>query len=180
MKRLLQLPLLTFVCSLLFAAPAFARSGPQSSTPPELGMPDGFEKMQSTTGYSFQIYDCPEDGAWEFRNPSAALFDNNTGELSAIHFGGPTWQSLRDGSSVVGKVQAEVPASDPERNIPWLLPGSAGNTGGPGSIFGETEFIRRLDTKGGVEPSGSCTPGKVAYIPYKATYNSWSPTSSSY
>lgn len=92
LKRLLQLSLLTFVCSMFFAAPAFAQSGiqsgTQSSTSPEFGVLKGFEKTQSTTGYGFQIYDCV-NGAWEFRNPSATLFDNNTGGLS----GGSTWQS---------------------------------------------------------------------------------------
>jgi hypothetical protein len=61
----------------------------------------------------FQIYTC--NGATSTwgpgSTPDAKLFDDS-GELVAKHFGGPTWEA-KDGSSVVGRVPAKEIAPAP-------------------------------------------------------------------
>jgi hypothetical protein len=36
--------------------------------------------------------------------------------------------------------------------------------------------VQRLDTRGGVAPTGACHAGASAAVPYTATYNFWAPT----
>lgn len=174
MKRLSSILLLTVVASLLAAVPAFAANGKQGGVPPELRVPEGYELTLKTTGVGVQVYDCNASGAWTFREPRAGIFKQN-GKLVATHFRGPTWQSVKDYSSVVGTVKAQTAAPNPQQDIPWLLLGATSNTGGPDSAFGEVDYIQRLDTKGGVAPAGSCTTGQVAKVPYSSTYNFWVP-----
>ena len=173
MKRLSSILLLAMVASLLAAVPAFADDGNQGGVPPELRVPEGYELTLKTTGVGVQIYDCNANGAWTFREPRADIFNQKNGKLVATHFRGPTWQSVSDGSKVVGAVKARAAAPNPQHDIPWLLLGATSNTG-PG-VFAEVDFIQRLDTKGGVAPAGSCTTGGVAEVPYSSTYNFWVP-----
>jgi hypothetical protein len=66
---------------------------------------------------------------------------------------------------VTGAVVANSPVANA---IPELLLKSAGNRG-PGKLAKVT-FIQRLKTKGGVAPTGACTDGVTASIPYTADY----------
>jgi hypothetical protein len=119
-----------------------------------------------------QIYNC--DGkAWTFVAPRADLFDDK-GKLVATHFAGPTWQT-KDGSKVVGSVQ-ERATPDPTA-IPWLRLGAASTT--PGQL-GNTTFIQRVNTKGGVTPAATeCSQATVntqKEVPYSADYYFWKRT----
>ncbi len=172
MKRLSSIFLLAMIGSLFAAIPAFATDGNQRGVPPELRVPEGYELALKTTGVGVQIYDCNASGAWTFREPRAGIFKKN-GKLVAIHYRGPTWQSVKDGSKVVGAVKASAAAPNPQQDIPWLLLRATSNTG-PG-VFAEVDFIQRLNTRGGVAPAGSCTTGQVAKVPYSSTYNFWVP-----
>jgi hypothetical protein len=144
----------------------------QSSIPAELRVPDGFTRVLTSVGRGFQIYDCV-DSAWKFREPLAAIIDSRTGKLVAVHYVGPTWQSIRDGSKVVAAVKARVDAPNPQHDIPWLLLQATSNAGS--GQFGKVQYIQRLETEGGVAPSGACTSGQSASVPYQATYDFWAP-----
>jgi hypothetical protein len=103
--------------------------------------------------------------AWAFVAPEAVLFDND-GNVVAIHYAGPTWESS-SGSFVVGARVAGVTVD--ATAIPWLLL-AAVNSGGPGVLDGTT-FIQRVNTVGGLAPA---TPGvnvgDVARVYYEAEY----------
>jgi hypothetical protein len=92
----------------------------------------------------------------------------------ALHYAGPTWQSVKDGSKVVATGErVMVRAPHPERDIPWLRLETTGT--GPG-LFGQVDYVQRLDTWGGLAPTGACQAGASAAVPYTATYNFWVPT----
>ena len=122
-----------------------------------------------------QIYECnasktdPARFEWVFKAPEAELFDN-AGKRIGKHYAGPTWES-DDGSKVVGEVKARDDGPDVNA-IPWLLL-SAKSAEGNG-IFGKTQSVQRVKTVGGKAPADGCNQaqlGKVARVPYRATYN---------
>jgi hypothetical protein len=170
MRRLFLLALALATASLAIAAPSLAAK--HDELPPELQVPQvpvAHRLVLSALGKGVQIYDCVND-VWTFREPAAAIL---RGERTvALHYAGPTWQSVKDGSKVVGTVVARVNAKHPERDIPLLLL-SARSTG-PGQFAG-VDFIQRLETQGGVTPTGACQPGASIAVPYTATYKFWAP-----
>jgi len=173
MKRLLYVIPVVLGLGLSSTLPALATDQIyQSNLAPELRVPDGYNRVLESVGRGVQIYDCV-DGAWKFREPTAAIYDQRTDKVVAIHYAGPTWQSTRDGSKVVAAVKARRDAPNPQRDIPWLLLQSTSNTG-PG-LFAEVQYIQRLDTEGGVAPAAPCTAGQAVGVPYKATYQFWAP-----
>jgi uncharacterized protein DUF3455 len=114
-----------------------------------------------------QNYTCNAQGAWGPAVPAAKLFDDN-GHQIGTHYAGPTWQFL-DGSTAVGSRIAAYTASADA--IPWLLLRVVSTTTGPdGDRFTQTTYIQRLNTTGGVTPSGGCTSGATASVPYTADY----------
>jgi hypothetical protein len=156
-------------------ADAQTRSYPTyDETPPELAVPDGNRLSNRLYARGVQIYDCV-DSAWKFREPAATLTRRSGGRAVTIHYKGPTFQSLRDGSSVTGEAIANVPAADPTTTIPELLVKAVSNAGGASSIYGGVTFVQRLDTQGGAAPAGACdaaTQPSLA-VPYSATYTFW-------
>jgi hypothetical protein len=168
MKRLLYVIPVVLALGLSSTFPALATD----ETPPELRVPDGYTRVLQSDGRGVQIYDCV-DGAWKFREPTAAIVDQRSGKVVAIHYVGPTWQSIRDGSKVVGAVKARRDAPNPQRDIPWLLLQAMSNTG-PG-MFAQVQYIQRLDTEGGVAPAAPCTTGQSVSVAYTATYEFWAP-----
>ncbi len=151
------------------AAVSSAQAAP--TVPQSLRVPDGNVRIASLTGRGVQTYDCINQ-AWTFRAPTAVLgrLDRN----SMVHFGGPTFQSLRDGSSVTGRSIANVPAIEPG-TVPQLLIQATGTIGGTGSVLGGTTFVQRLRTQGGAAPAGVCDASgqpSVA-VPYRALYVFW-------
>jgi hypothetical protein len=116
-------------------------------------------------GIGFQIYTW-NGSSWGTAVPEATLFDED-GNVVAIHFAGPTWQS-NSGSKVLGKLPPAAVIVDPD-SIPWLRL-EALNPQGPG-IFAGTTFIQRVNTTGGKAPSDpGAFVGQVARIPYTADY----------
>jgi hypothetical protein len=103
--------------------------------------------------------------SWAFVAPEAVLFDND-GNVVAIHYAGPTWESS-SGSFVVGARVAGVTVD--KSAIPWLLLAGV-SSGGPGVLDGTT-FIQRVNTVGGLAPA---TPGvnvgDIARVYYEAEY----------
>jgi len=171
MKRLYAIVPLILALGLTSTFPGLATAQTdQANVPLELRVPDGYKRVLVSVGRGVQIYDCVA-GTWQFREPAAAIIHERADRVVAIHYRGPTWQSVRDGSQVVGAVKARRDAPKPQRDIPWLLL-QATSTSGPG-LFGQVQYIQRLDTEGGVAPPGSCTPGQSASVPYQATYAFW-------
>jgi hypothetical protein len=121
-----------------------------------------------------QIYECrAKAGAsgvyeWAFVAPEAQLFGAD-GKLIGKHYAGPHWEAA-DGSKVVGtqKARSNAPHAD---SIPWLL--LATKSDGPEGLFGKVSSIQRLNTVGGVAPTGGCseaTAGATARVAYTADY----------
>lgn len=177
MKRLISTGLTLGAAGLALAAPgaaaAAAATEPQGTTVPEaLRVPAGQQKVLTIEGIGSQVYDCV-GGGWRFREPTAVLTRGR--RTLGIHFGGPNWQSLADGSRVTGRLRTSVPAPRPERDIPLLLIEADANFGN--GIFADVDYIQRLRTRGGVAPTGACDPATQpsASIPYRSTYVFWAP-----
>ena len=173
MKRLLfAIPLgLALGLTTIVPAGAVDKTPDQSHLPVELRVPDGYRRVLTTEGRGVQIYDCV-DGAWKFRAPKADIhLDKQNDKLVATHYVGPTWESLKDGSKVVGARKAGRDAPNPQQDIPWLLLEAKSNAGS--GVFADVDYIQRLDTDGGVAPPGPCTTGETARVPYRSTYDFW-------
>jgi hypothetical protein len=105
---------------------------------------------------------------WDFVGPRASLFaDASLHSKIGTHYAGPTWEST-SGSKVVGAV-VETCLPDPTA-IRWLRL-AAVTSQGPG-VFAGTTWIQRLNTTGGLVPSGpGTTPGQIVEVPYTAVYD---------
>ena len=118
-------------------------------------------------GYAEGVQIYTWDGlSWGASVPEAILYDND-GNVVAIHYAGPTWES-NSGSKVVGAVVPPRVTVD-SNAIPWLLL-KATHTEGPG-IFAATTYIHRVNTVGGKAPAAAgLFVGQVARVPYTADY----------
>lgn len=119
-----------------------------------------------------QIYECAAKSGggyeWAFKSPEAALADR-AGKSIGKHYGGPTWES-NDGSKVTGETKARDAGPD-STAIPWLLLNAKSSSGT--GVFASTRSVQRVATKGGIAPTEACGAdniGKVARVPYTATY----------
>jgi len=146
------------------AAPAGAAYTADSSTddsvPAAIRVPPGNRLIAALDAQGVQVYQCTA-GAWTFLEPIAALGD----PTSVIHFRGPSWESIRDGSLVEAATVASSPVPGA---IPQLLL-QATRTRGDG-IFGDVTYVQRLDTVGGVAPTTACKTGQTQGVPYTAEY----------
>lgn len=164
----------------LFLAACGSSPPPETQAPPEITAPDVPPSLLVPPGHvassrvyatGVQIYvwtlEAPNStaGAWVFRAPQAALF-NEDGKLIGYHYAGPTWESKSSRSEVEGLV---LQRSTPDSNaIPWLLI-QATNATGPG--FMRTTYIQRVNTTGGLAPTyNGDHDGQRARVPYTAEY----------
>ena len=135
--------------------------------PPDIAVPEGNKVHFHGFAVGFQIYTW--DGAsWGAAVPEATLFDSE-GNVVAIHFAGPTWES-NSGSKVAGMLMPPpLHVTVDTNSIPWLRL-TALNPEGPG-ILADTTYIQRIHTLGGKAPSrdGTAT-GEVVKRPYTADY----------
>jgi hypothetical protein len=143
-------------------APAAAR---HSQVPEAIKVPAGNKKIAAMPARGVQTYQCTA-GAWVFLQPDAIL--RHHGRAEVLHSKGPVWTSVRDGSSVTAAAQANSPVPNA---IPQLLLKATANRG-PG-IFAGVTYIQRLNTTGGLAPTGACTDGTTASVPYTADYTFW-------
>jgi len=152
----------------LAAAPARATS--------PIDVPPGNELALSLSARGVQVYTClmatTGEFAWTFKAPEATLFDRE-GEIVATHSAGPTWESTRDHSKIVGTRIASV-ASVTAGAIPQLLLSAVVQV--PGPTFGKVSYVQRLNTVGGSAPASGCDmahQGAEVRVPYTATYTFW-------
>jgi hypothetical protein len=135
------------------------------NVPEVLRVPEGNRRIAVMPARGVQTYQCTA-GAWTFVQPDAIL--RHHGRAEVLHTRGPVWTSVVDGSSVTAAAQATSPV---ENAIPQLLLKSTGNRG-PG-LLGAVTYIQRLNTTGGLSPTGACTDGATASVPYTADYTFW-------
>jgi hypothetical protein len=168
-------------CAALLAGTLIAGSGgsasavpPLKPAPPALAPPAGHVLTAVFAARGVQVYQCTA-GAWAFVEPAATLTGaarRPAGRHDVIHFRGPSWQSTQDGSLVEARAVANSPVPG---SIPELLLQSTRNRGD--GVFGQTSYIQRLATQGGVAPAGACVDGATAGVPYRAEYRFYSPGS---
>ena len=163
--RMLTRLLFTFAALALFQDLAFPQS---QDIPPGLAPQPGALLLGKYAAKGVQIYVCRVKGAaneWAFKAPEAKLVDAE-GRPFAKHYAGPTWEAP-DGSKAVGKVLANEPAPKAGA-IPWLL--LSAESSGSGALAG-VRFVQRLNTAGGVAPSGVCpTVDAEQPVDYTADY----------
>ena len=155
-----------------------ASAGPSEPVvPSRIAVEEGHKVYLVGHAVGVQIYSCnagPSGYSWGLVAPRANLYDDN-GKLLMSHFGGPSWQA-RDGSKVVAQRVDGVPVD--ASAIPWLLLSTVSTTAGPdGDRLGNTTFIQRIATTGGLAPAAadctSATVGHVVEVPYTADYYFW-------
>jgi hypothetical protein len=145
---------------------------PTAFIPSSLAVPGALGVDLDLQASGVQIYKCvpAADGkfTWVLKAPEATLKTPSGVEVGQ-HFAGPTWQ-LMDGSSVTAEVLARDPGPDPAA-IPWLLLIAKSSAGSGGMT--EVKYVQRLNTVGGVAPSGECStsdPEAEVRVPYSARY----------
>ncbi|MDQ1644064.1 MAG: hypothetical protein QOJ50_248 [Cryptosporangiaceae bacterium] len=147
-----------------------AQAPANPTVPKELKVPAGNVLSSSFQAHGVQIYQCTA-GKWVFLEPAASLTGKtvagNGGTLDVLHFRGPSWESVQDGSLVEGTLAASVPSPTPG-TIPQLLV-RATKTQGNG-LLGHVTFVQRIATKGGAAPAGSCAGTRVLSVKYTAVY----------
>jgi hypothetical protein len=142
------------------------------TVPPSLQAPAGATLAMRLHAEGAQVYVCKASTpgmpfAWTLKAPDARLYDDSCKQVGT-HFGGPTWQSSVDGSSVVGAKVADAPSNG---TIPWLLLKAQTNAGA--GVFSHITAVQRVDTAGGVAPGSGCdaaADGKEQAVPYSANY----------
>jgi hypothetical protein len=151
------------------AAQADGFVGRRLAVPPQLVPPEGNRLDSVFKAAGVQNYGCT-NSAWTLLEPAATLTGITLDPIrrdTVIHFRGPSWQSVTDGSLVEGAALANAP-SDTPNSIPQLLIGAKLVRGA--GTFGGVTFIQRLATVGGVAPAGTCTAGQTRAVRYTAVY----------
>jgi hypothetical protein len=105
--------------------------------------------------------------------PRALLFDPVSHQPTGTHYGGidagftpgPWWESNDDGSRVRGALVKPFPNPG---SIPLLLLEVKERYGN--GAFTPVTHIQRLNTEGGVGPTGACKPNMQRSVPYQADY----------
>jgi uncharacterized protein DUF3455 len=148
------------------AAPPQHAAADEITVPSQLAVPPGQQLIATlNVDHGSQVYTC-KNGAWVLKEPAAVL---KSGSEEALHTAGPQWISTNDGSAVTGTTSATVQVKGAVPEL--LLTGSANRGKG---IFGTVDFIQRLNTHGGVAPSGTCTDGAQQAVGYSAQYRFYS------
>ena len=158
-----------------------------NAAPPEvpntIQVPPGNHLFREGHAIGTQNYICLSTGwASPAYGPQATLFNEDDDQI-ITHFLSPnpdesdtpprpTWQDSRDTSTVWGDpIPGATHTPDPTA-IPWLLLEVVGAAEGPtgGDTMTGTTYIQRVNTTGGLKPTGSCTEGDKALVPYTADY----------
>ena len=119
-----------------------------------------------------QEYACTEAGTWATASTPSALLIRYGSPRPMYHYAGPRWRAL-DGSITVGAVATRVPK---DGTIPWLLLTAAAEQSKPGEELHDVTHISRVNTSGGVGPTGACTAGATQRVRYGADYVFWAQT----
>lgn len=174
------------VAALAFTVPSPGPVRADDSTPPNvptnLQPPAGNRLFFAAHAIGTQDYVCLSTGwASPAYGPQATLFDEEN-EQVLTHFlspnpdeanaARPTWQDSRDSSTIWANPLPGASYTPDPTAIPWLLLKVVGKAEGPtgGDKMTVTTFIQRVNTTGGLKPTGACTEGAKALVPYTADY----------
>jgi hypothetical protein len=131
---------------------------------------DALRNVQASVVEGKQIYECkPADGggyAFAQRDVDARLRGGIHHTYTAPNSGVPQWVA-QDGSAVTGAALSRTPNG--AGNIPELDL-KATSSGKDRGVLADTTEVLRLNTVGGLAPTGSCTPGAITEVPYRADY----------
>lgn len=165
---------LLLVVAQLLILPLVALAQPSGEALPTFDVPAGSVLLFSLKARGLQNYAC-KDGQWAFHAPRAELFDPATNHRVGVHYGGidrglnpgPWWEAVEDGSRVrAGEPVSRTspnPDSIPELRLRVLQHEGAG-------VFSPVDYIQRLNTVGGVGPSGPCLGSAQRHVFYTADY----------
>jgi hypothetical protein len=116
-----------------------------------------------------QEYACTDAGTWATASTPEALLIRYGSPRPMYHYAGPRWRAL-DGSITLGAVAQRVPK---DGTIPWLLLTADSDEASPGRELKDVTHISRVNTTGGVGPTGACTAGTTQKVRYGADYVFW-------
>jgi hypothetical protein len=126
-----------------------------------------------------QTYACTANpdgtGTWATKStPEARLLRYGRPATTIHHYAGPRWESDVDHSIILGAVDQTVPR---DGTIPWLLLHVVTHENTTPGELDPVQFISRVNTTGGIGPTGACTPGTDAprSVAYTADYVFWVP-----
>ena len=153
-----------------------------SDVPDIIQVPPGNRLFREGHAIGTQNYICLSTGwASPAYGPQATLFNDDNDQI-ITHFLSPNpdesdtprpaWQDSRDTSTVWGNPIPDATYTPDATAIPWLLLEVVGSAEGPtgGDTMTGTTYIQRVNTTGGLKPTGSCTEGDKALVPYSADY----------
>jgi hypothetical protein len=153
-----------------------------SDVPDIIQVPPGNRLFREGHAIGTQNYICLSTGwASPAYGPQATLFNDDNDQI-ITHFLSPNpdesdtprpaWQDSRDTSTVWGNPIPDATYTPDATAIPWLLLEVVGAAEGPTGGDGMTgiTYIQRVNTTGGLKPTGSCTEGDKALVPYSADY----------
>lgn len=168
--------------ALAFSQPVRADRDTPPDVPDILQVPAGHRLFRVGHAVGTQNYVCLSTGwASPAYGPQATLF-NDENEQNMTHYLSPnpdemntprpTWQDSRDTSTIWANPVPGATYTPDSTAIPWLLLSVVGDAEGPtgGDRLTSTTFIQRLNTTGGLRPTGACTEGAKALVPYTADY----------
>ncbi len=173
---------LAFALALMISQPARADDSTPPDVPTNLQVPEGNRLFRVAHAVGTQDYVCLSTGwASAAYGPQATLFDDESEQI-LTHFLSPnpdesntprpSWQDSHDSSTVwANPVQGASYTPDPTA-VPWLLLRVVGRAAGPtgGDKMTEVTYVQRVNTVGGLKPSGACAEGSKALVPYTADY----------
>ena len=183
LHRMLLLALsMAMLMSLMISQPARADRSTPPDVPVIIQVPAGNQLFRVAHAVGTQNYICLSTGwAASAYGPQATLFDENNEQI-LTHFLSPnpdeaftprpTWQDSRDSSTVWANAVPGASYTPDPAAVAWLLLKAVGDEAGPtgGSKMTGTTYIQRLNTSGGLKPTGTCTEGAKALVPYTADY----------
>lgn len=151
-----------------------ASSAAQPTVPDAIAVPAPAVLLFERQATGMQTYQC-QNGQWALRAPIASLFDPHLEQLTGSHYGGinrglppgPWWESLLDGSRIRAGNPQSAPSPNPN-SIP-LLRLEVVERHGTGELT-PVSYIQRLNTHGGVGPTGACATGAQHWVLYTADY----------
>jgi hypothetical protein len=167
--------MLLVIGHVLFAPLSVAAStGAPPMVPEVIAVPPGSVLLFHSHAKGVQTYECL-NGQWAFHAPRALLFSPQSHRPTAIHYGGidrgltpgPWWESLLDASRIRAGNAVSAPSSN-ANSIPLLRLEVLERQGS--GVFSPVSYIQRLNTLGGVGPTGACSAGARRWVPYTADY----------
>jgi Protein of unknown function (DUF3455) len=173
---------IAFALALMISRPARADDNTPPDVPTNLQVPAGNRLFRVAHAVGTQDYVCLSTGwASPAYGPQATLFDDENEQIlthflspnpDELNTPRPTWQDSHDTSIVWANPMPGASYTPDPTAIPWLLLKVVGKAEGPtgGDRMTGATYIQRVNTTGGLKPTGACAEGAKALVPYTADY----------